>query len=591
MKHKKAPWGLIALFFAIANISSAATSDDGGVQHQSFEPTVVSVPHALNPHHYIVFEIDSKREVHPLFYQKVQLTETWSAESFDADTQRTVTIPGLERVRITAAARDELLREWTIQVPTHIRGEFAVNPSVDDRIASVRVNSSRRSFVLRVPAVVETINVTQNGSQTSFELGALSANSNQLPLAKFAADIRFGEPSASEGTNTNSANRVDLLVMGDGYTNTQQTKFQTDVASLGARFFEPQPFGQYRSFVNWRPFFVASMQAGADHPPYQAGCNNLNCCADVAAQTDPFAGQFVNTAFDARFCAANVHRLLIVDTAKAQTAAAGAPDWDKIIMLVNDPVYGGSGGSIAVGSLSSEAAQVMVHEYGHSFTRLADEYSTPFPGFPACSDLSSPASCEANVTNQSNPNLVKWRARFTPGIAIPTPNGSAGLGLFPGARYLSEGMYRPENQCLMQSLNRPFCDVCREAYVRMLYTGGFGVPSSGISLIEPGSEMPPINSSYTFEVGQTAFFSIQVVSPNSNTTAVQWYLNNQPLTGANSPGVALTFTNSSSLQQLRVDVMDQGSYLLPADQGISRKTRTWIFQVDSTLFRNGFEVN
>ena len=76
------------------------------------------------------------------------------------------------------------------------------------------------------------------------------------------------------------------------------------------------------------------------------------------------------------------------------TAAANVPDWDKILVLVNDSEYGGSGGTLGVGTTHSAAVQIMQHEFGHSFTKLADEYETAYPGFPACSDLTAPGNCE-----------------------------------------------------------------------------------------------------------------------------------------------------------------------------------------------------
>jgi hypothetical protein len=75
-------------------------------------------------------------------------------------------------------------------------------------------------------------------------------------------------------------------------------------------------------------------------------------------QDDPLWGTFVTTAFDARLCTYNIHRLLVVDTIKVYTAAAAQPNWDKIILIVNDPTYGDSGGEISVISTHTFAAQI-----------------------------------------------------------------------------------------------------------------------------------------------------------------------------------------------------------------------------------------
>ena len=184
-----------------------------------------------------------------------------------------------------------------------------------------------------------------------------------------------------------------MLVMGDGYTSAQQALFDNDAMILYDAFFNLSPYKEYQSFVNWTTGFVASNQSGADHPPYQAGCTTSTCCADPEAQSDPFAGQFVNTAFSATFCPFQIHRLVTVNDGAVLAAAAAYPDWDKIVVVVNDSVYGGSGGGISVTSTHAQASQIVLHEYGHSFTELADEYSSPYPGFPACSDTSSGAPC------------------------------------------------------------------------------------------------------------------------------------------------------------------------------------------------------
>ena len=119
-------------------------------------------------------------------------------------------------------------------------------------------------------------------------------------------------------------------------------------------------------------------------------------------QSDPLRGTFVDTAFDGAYCSTNTHRQVTVSRPKVLAAAAASPDWDEILMVVNDTTYGGSGGSFSVVSTNVNAVDVARHEFGHTFSRLADEYTSPYPGFPACSDLAGPDACEANVTDQTS---------------------------------------------------------------------------------------------------------------------------------------------------------------------------------------------
>jgi hypothetical protein len=132
-----------------------------------------------------------------------------------------------------------------------------------------------------------------------------------------------------------------------------------------------------------------------------------------------------------------------------------------ILVLVNSTKYGGSGGSIAVSSVHSSAAEIVIHEMGHTFAHLADEYETAYPGFPA-------GDSEANVDYDYSGSGLKWLVWVDPGTPLPTPEASpylTAVGAFEGARYLTTGIYRPWYNCEMRALNRPFCPVCQEAHV------------------------------------------------------------------------------------------------------------------------------
>ncbi|HKC23143.1 MAG TPA: M64 family metallopeptidase, partial [Thermoanaerobaculia bacterium] len=238
-------------------------------------------------------------------------------------------------------------------------------------------------------------------------------------------------------------------------------------------------------------------QSGADHPTYDAACAAAEpptCCGDAEMLNDPLRGTFVSTAFDASFCLDNIHRLMYVDSALVQAAAAAYPDWDAILVIVNDQTYGGAGGAVPVISTNAASVSVARHEWGHSFTGLADEYSISYPGYPICSDvLATESPCEPNVTDQTSRDLLKWTSWVDPSTPVPTPDAPPYLsvvGLFEGARYQTNGMYRPKDGCLMRSLGSPFCEVCAQEYVLRLYRGGWGVPANGVDPIEPGGESP-----------------------------------------------------------------------------------------------------
>ncbi|MEO8671604.1 MAG: M64 family metallopeptidase [Tahibacter sp.] len=540
---------------------------------------------SAEPAHYVVFEIEAGGPAMPVFYQQVDLAVSDSTQRAIASVESS----GEKRIVFHRWFAGADLGEDSIEWPQLIRGEFAHESGDLAAIDHIMIRDARRAFVLRLPMrSADAVEFKVGAAVTRFDLRAIAAIADQLPLAGVvpAMSVRRGALVGSP------ANRVDMLIMGDGYTAAQQTAFVNNAAALRDTFFALTPYKEYESFVNWTTGFVASTQSGADHPPYQAGCTQTTCCADASANGDPLAGLQVDTAFDARYCTSQTQRLLTVNTSKVLAAAAAYPNWDKIAILVNDTTYGGSGGTLSVTSVNAQARQIFLHEYGHSFSGLADEYSTAYPGFPACSDTAGSSPCEPNVTNQTSAALVKWSSWFTPGIAIPTPPGTSGVGLFEGARYQMSGVYRPvDNQCLMRFLGQPFCPVCREAYLRKLYKGGFGAPSSGIDLIEPGSESPPSATVVNYAAGSNRVFQATLLAPSIGRVNAQWYLDGNPIGGATAASYVFSQANPTPVSHtLQLRVVDPSSYISGVvASGLPVHQRTWTISVTDVIFRNGFD--
>lgn len=540
--------------------------------------------HAV-PAHYIVFELADDGAAVPVFYTQVDLaTDESRAATLDGATSSVDRI-GWQTSR--AGMRGPLAQ---IEVPTRLRVESADG----DELQRHDVAAPTRAFALRLPLTqADHVEIIGEHSVQQFDLATLARDATQLPLAnqplaRAPADARAGATTAA-----NSANRLDVLLLGDGYTAAEAATFAQHAETLRSAMFAVTPYKEYASFVNWQPGFVASAQSGADHPPYQAGCTTSACCADTAAQNDPRAGTFVSTALDARFCVSQIHRTLYATQSKVLAAAAGFPDWDKILVTVNDPVYGGAGGSFAVLSAHAQAPRIVIHEFGHSFTGLADEYTTPYPGFPPCTDTAGSLDCEPNVTNQTNASLVKWRDWFTNGIAIPTPAGTGGTGLFQGARYLTSGMYRPtDTLCLMRALGTNFCTVCRQEYVLALYRGGFGSPDNGIDLIEPHSEQPSASTPVPYARGTQRTFTASLLRPSVGDLRIEWLLDGTVIPGADA--TTYTFQQSAATpatRSLELRVTDLTSFVKPyaAEDWLVHR-RTWTLQIgDDRLFADDFE--
>jgi hypothetical protein len=356
--------------------------------------------------------------------------------------------------------------------------------------ASLRLSQLRLSRATGAPTVIPSV----------FQRNILN-----LPIENFtpAAPRPMAGPvgSAKIRDTGPDGNRMVIVVMGDGYTAADLATgaFTTAANSLVTAFLGKSPWDEAFSVANVYRIDVESNQSGADQDPQ---------------------GTFKDTYFNSSFWVAGIERLLAIDgTGQSRAIAAansyvGAGMWDAIFILVNSTKYGGSGGFIAVSSVHPAASEVILHECGHTFAGLADEYTSPYPGYP-------PGDSEPNVDFDFSGPGLKWNIWVEPGTPLPTPQTSTyanKVGTFEGARYLTSGIYRPYLNCLMQQLNVPFCPICKEANLLTLLTETILLADTAI----------PWPSNQTFLLGSspTAFSAIPL--PMSSITS-EWTINNQPL--------------------------------------------------------------
>jgi hypothetical protein len=268
-----------------------------------------------------------------------------------------------------------------------------------------------------------------------------------------------------------SSSRFDVVVTCDGYPATDLPTFADRVTAFCERFFDTAPFDVLRGLVNVHRLDVASTDSGADDP--------LTCVDGTTGD-----GATPRTRFDASFCGGGSRRLLTVDAAAVlATVAEHVPAYDMVFVQVNATRYGGSGGAVAVFSAHPEAAEIALHEMGHTAFGLADEY----PAKAGCGQPDhghdrhpGPEPDYSNVT--LDPQAGKWADLVTAGAALPTmvnpdpsrcddrpsavPAGT--VGAFEGADYHRAGVYRPEYDCRMRTLGAPFCAVCQREIRRQV---------------------------------------------------------------------------------------------------------------------------
>jgi hypothetical protein len=251
--------------------------------------------------------------------------------------------------------------------------------------------------------------------------------------------------------NGPSSNRVDIVFLGDGYTASQiDTVYVTHIQGMLDHMFAPgeDPFPRYQEFFNVHRVNVVSNESGADVPP---------------------EGIYRDTALDASYYYhGGPEQLLYINSLIAESrlseALAGtgiSPDMK--LVTVNDTRYGGGGGTYAVyAGGSGTSTEIALHELGHSFSDLADEYATG-------GTYTGPEPDEVNITK--SPTGQKWERWL--GYTDPDHPAMGPIGVYEGAGGYSAGLYRPSLNSKMRSLGQPFDAVSRgEDHPRHLQVRG-----------------------------------------------------------------------------------------------------------------------
>ena len=263
--------------------------------------------------------------------------------------------------------------------------------------------------------------------------------------------------------------RYNIVIVGDGYRAGDAAKYHADVQGFVDTLRGTAPFADLWCGINIHRVDVVSTDSGADDP---AACGDGSVGSGAAPRT----------YFDSTFCGGgSARRLLTCDSASARSVAlAQVPEVHVTMVIVNSPLYGGSGGAVATFSTHASAAEIALHELGHTAFGLADEYEA----YAGCASGETDRNhyvggepAEPNVTLDTDRNTIKWREALTSATdPLPTtvnancaqcdtqadPKPAGYVGAYSGARYYHCGSFRPAYDCRMRSLGQPFCAVCRK---------------------------------------------------------------------------------------------------------------------------------
>jgi len=292
--------------------------------------------------------------------------------------------------------------------------------------------------------------------------------------------------------------KVDLVLLGEGYTAAETAKFHADARRLIEALFSYEPYKSRRADFN--------VQA-------------IDLPAGAAGVSRPHAGLFKRSATSTEYSIFDSERYMLTRDNRALRDVLSAAPYDVVAVLVNEKQYGGGGifGFEATTAVDTEFADyIFVHEFGHHFAALADEYYTSDVAYETGGAV-HPEPWEPNVTALHDPAQLKWRDLVEPGTPLPTPWGKAAyeaysgeirqrraalverkapeaefdalfheqeqheramlyameyagkVGAFEGASYEAKGLYRPEVDCIMFTRNMTrFCKVCQRAISRVI---------------------------------------------------------------------------------------------------------------------------
>ena len=284
------------------------------------------------------------------------------------------------------------------------------------------------------------------------------------------------------------AEGLNWIITGDGFTADQQQDLLRTAVSIAKTLTQTPELARHSGLLNIHVLTAVSRDSGVN-----TGTNRS-----------------LRTAFDASIGCGNLERVACVNWDRVYMALfTQRVPFDQVAVVLNTESYvGNASASGLIVSRHAQASAITLHEMGHLFAGLADEYvDSALAGVTEYREGKFP-----NVTTAADPALIPWRHWFTDVARIPQAPGEAGVGRFEGAFYAANGFYRPKLNSVMRSLDGALGEVNAEAWLRNLYRA-----------------VPPISAAYPAQrvvaapAGAVAGFEIVSPWPRELMT-VRWYV-------------------------------------------------------------------
>lgn len=296
--------------------------------------------------------------------------------------------------------------------------------------------------------------------------------------------------------NGDPKDKVDLLILGDGYTANEHTQFKSTAKAMAEALFATSPFKQYRNRFNVWALAPVTNKSGVSRPS---------------------TGTYHDSPLGATYDAFGSERYVLTSNNRNFRRIASSAPYDFVEIIVNNETYGGGGifGLFSTAAANSDWADYLfIHEFGHHFAGLADEYYTSSVAYVASEKRLEPY--EPNVTALLKGQPLKWQNLVKDTTNLPThwpksayeqhsykyqkirqklrkdnkpesemdklfhknqniieamfskADNNDTIGAFEGANYSAKGYYRSEMNCIMFTRTENFCRVCQQAIIDMI---------------------------------------------------------------------------------------------------------------------------